>query len=290
MGNSCVPSRKDKKESETEEGRRSAPPAARSVAHAAGAAPMGNSVVKQKVDRAEASKVLSLEDGGLRWKDFEKLSIARRIPTLRYLDLTRNKLAGPFSVEVAALTALKKLTLDGNRLENLAGLASLVNLEELSANSNLLANVDDVAKLGKLKLLSLNANKLKALPTLTRLTHLKTLSFSSNAVSAIPNEVFSLPALEDLDASNNQISGIDTALQVTAKNLHRVDLSQNNVSTLPKSLFTDTRLSTLEVGGNPLSPAELKTLPGYDEWLLRQKKIIDKQISGGLTAKLIEEH
>ena len=244
---------------------------------------MGNSAIKEKIDRAESTKILSLDGCKVKWKEID--SALKNIKTLRSLDLSNNSLKGDVAGGVGSQTDLKKLYLNNNKLESLS-VQKLSSLEELTASQNKIQKIDLNGNM-KLKKVLLDKNIISSL-FISPSTPLKELDLSNNRLSSIPDEILQLPSLTSLNLSYNTIVGIDSSTSISCRSLQKLLLTSNQITTLPKALFTDTKLNTLDINSNVIQPEDLKELDGYDEWLMRQKGTIDKQISGGLTAKLIE--
>eukprot|EP01060_Flectonema_neradi_P018342 TRINITY_DN25148_c0_g1_i1.p1 TRINITY_DN25148_c0_g1~~TRINITY_DN25148_c0_g1_i1.p1 ORF type:complete len:246 (+),score=50.60 TRINITY_DN25148_c0_g1_i1:39-776(+) len=243
---------------------------------------MGNSAIKEKIERAESTKILSLDGCKVKWKEVD--SALKKVTTLRSLDLSNNGLKGDID-GVARHTELKKLYLGNNKLQRLS-LDKLSVLEELTATNNVIQNIDLTGNL-RLKKLLLSKNLLTTVMVSPE-CQLKEIDLSNNKLKSIPTQIMQLPSLTSLNVSHNSIAGIDTSVPIKCKSLQQLILTSNKITTLPRELFTDTKLHTLDIDDNVIQPEDLKQLDGYESWLQRQKGTVDKQISGGLTAKLIE--
>eukprot|EP01059_Diplonema_ambulator_P030010 TRINITY_DN5010_c0_g1_i1.p3 TRINITY_DN5010_c0_g1~~TRINITY_DN5010_c0_g1_i1.p3 ORF type:complete len:265 (+),score=126.75 TRINITY_DN5010_c0_g1_i1:54-797(+) len=245
---------------------------------------MGNSAIKQKIERAEKSKSLSLDGCGLGPKD--TAGVLKKLDGLRMLDLSRNKLKGKVPDEVGKFKELKKLILDMNRVTDISPVSELVNLEELCVNNNVLGVVTCLSSLQKLKKLSLSNSQVTRC-SVEGLKNLREVNLSNNKLTEPPVGVFSLPLLLDLDLSHNQLTTLGDT--VSAASLQTLNISHNTIAAIPNELLTATKLVNFTFDENPFTGTDLKEMEGYAEWMARQKKTVDKQISGGLTAQLIEE-
>lgn len=111
----------------------------------------------------------------------------------------------------------------------------------------------------------------------------KRLDLSNQSLSRIPNYVFNQTGLEELNVSNNQLTGAIQAEirqlknliildasnnQMTGvpaeigqlNNLQMLNLSNNELTGLPYELGNLTNLKTLNISGNNYSEADLKTI------------------------------
>lgn len=85
---------------------------------------------------------------------------------------------------VSALTNLKILSIQSNRLPSITGLESLVNLEELYISHNALEQISGLDKNLKLRVLDISSNQISQLTNLQHLEHLEELWASSNRLSS----------------------------------------------------------------------------------------------------------
>jgi Leucine-rich repeat (LRR) protein len=123
-----------------------------------------------------------------------------------------------------ALTQLRVLNLDGNKLERVAPeLGKFTLLESLDLSGNKLDSLPEntVSKLQNLTYLNLEANKLTVLPAdLGKLPLLKKLNIGVNSFQALPNSIGDLAALEELSVVNTPLRTLPT----TFKNLNITSL------------------------------------------------------------------
>eukprot|EP01061_Rhynchopus_euleeides_P019276 TRINITY_DN3169_c0_g3_i1.p1 TRINITY_DN3169_c0_g3~~TRINITY_DN3169_c0_g3_i1.p1 ORF type:complete len:273 (+),score=122.38 TRINITY_DN3169_c0_g3_i1:56-820(+) len=253
---------------------------------------MGNSqsAVKQRVERARSTKVLSLEDSGMSNGEVDGVLKKLRDAQLRALELSGNKLKGALPPTALGIATLKKLRFDRNKISDV-NLSQLVSVEEVGAAHNALTTVGAAALggLAKLKRLDLSHNAIHALSLGPTLASLVECNLAHNQLRSLPPPLLSLPKLATLDASHNLIEALPEG---TAPCLQTLDVSHNKLASLPPALLSSTRLQNLQMDSNPLTRAELREAVGgevYDAFMSRQKKTVDKQISGGLTAQMIKE-
>lgn len=93
-----------------------------------------------------------------------------------------------------------------------------------------------------------------------KLTNLQELDVSNNLLTgAIQAEIRHLQALRILDASDNQMTGVPAEIG-QLKNLELLDLSNNQLTGLPYELGNLKKLKTLNISGNAYSEADLKKI------------------------------
>lgn len=90
----------------------------------------------------------------------------------------------------------------------------------------------------------------------------KTLDLSGRGLTSIPMDVFSRTDLQQLDLSNNRLTGAPQSQIGQLKNLKSLDLSGNQLTGLPAELGQLNKLETLNVANNKLTglPNELGNL------------------------------
>ena len=254
-----------------------------------------NSAVAKRVERAGSSKMLSLEGCGMSGSDVDKVLKKVAAVDLRMLDLSGNKVKRETPSSVAAFAAtLKKLRLDGNKLEGVGCVGRLASLEELSLAANCLSAVsaEDLAGMVRLKSLNLSQNALTCVAVPPALVCLTSLDLSRNRLTEVPAAVLDLPKLASLDVSHNRLVALQLSSDQPPAQLQSLDVSHNGITALPVELFASTKLITFAMDGNPVTRADLEQLLGkepYEAFMARQKKTVDKQIAGGLTAQMISE-
>lgn len=210
---------------------------------------------------------------------------------LTRLDLSQASLVTLPDSLFSFVPALRYLVLDGNQLGALPALGALTCLEVLSCAANALASVpESIGALGALVRLDLHNNNVRALPpSLWACSALRELNVSSNLLDGIPlppstgaprelthlyvadnrltDDVLailpSLPRLEVLNLSMNEIYEVPTGALRGARALRELYLSSNALTTLPaEDLEHLTQLRVLFLNGNRLHslPAELGRL------------------------------
>lgn len=114
----------------------------------------------------------------------------------------------------------------------------------------------ELATLTGLKWLRLNNNRLSRLPDLSAFAKLRRIYLRGNRFTAVPETLKDLPALTDVDLSQNPISEVPVWL-VSKEGLENVSLSETRVEKLPDDLSGWKTLVTLQLGGLRLSAEEM---------------------------------
>uniref|UniRef100_A0ACD5TPU4 Uncharacterized protein n=1 Tax=Avena sativa TaxID=4498 RepID=A0ACD5TPU4_AVESA len=156
----------------------------------------------------------------------------RVIPTLEVLRLNNNRFTGQFPA-MKNLTKLHVLMLSNNQLHG-----PMPNLTELGS----LENVD----------LSNNSFTPSGVPSwFTDLKKLMTLTMQSVGMSGkLPQELFSLPALQNVVLSDNQLDGTLDMGNNISKDLDLVDIRNNKITSV--TVYSTLNYTNLKLEGNPL--------------------------------------
>ena len=174
----------------------------------------------------------------------------------------RNALVTLMPGDLAGLTSLATLDLDGNSLGELpAGIFDdLTSLTRLSLSHNRLSGLPPgvLDGLPALQQLDLSGNRLSGLPpgVFDGLPALQLLDLSGNRLSGLPSGVFDrLSALEELRLRGNNLgaTGLSTDPFAGLPALRRLDLRTNQLSDLPPGIFAGLQaLEELRLGDNSL--------------------------------------
>ncbi|EER14833.1 leucine-rich repeat containing protein, putative [Perkinsus marinus ATCC 50983] len=221
-------------------------------------------MVEAKCRQASQTKVLALRECALRSLPED----ATDLEGLRTLDLAFNRLT-TVPKEVAWHASLLKLNLSSNQLREVP-----VSLVFLIKTLNALTDVD------------VSGNQLQTIPTkiLFRVASKTLVTFKA--------EHNKLVEIQWPDKSDDGDGGGDDDVQLDR--LMQMDLSYNRLSTVPSELFTNTALVDLWLQGNnpdrlnkyPSSTYTIKDIPGFNDYVERRKRKIDKRIDSNAGSKL----
>lgn len=199
------------------------------------------------------------------------------LTNLRILELasyaksrSANFISGEISKDIARLTKLDSLILDGNRITKLPDeIAALQELTffRMQYNMGNMALSDGICSLGALKKLEISYSGLTAIPTnIGNLKNLEVLNFSNNefdytAQVSIPASIDKLTKLTELHINNSRLSGaiptnIGNLTELTILNLNNnkyEDKSPGLTGEIPASIGSLTKLKTLNLTSNSLT-------------------------------------
>jgi len=263
------------------------------VGHSKPANKTGKNVVRQKIETASKTGVLSLREHSLTEIPLQVFELTN----VRTLDLSNNKLK-QLSSKLTTLTKLKSLKCDGNLLRN-GSLSPIItklpNLQIFSAGENKLGLIsppttskDSVGSRRKnehgnrsttsfpnlppaLKQLKLDSNHFESIPMQIcdpNLIKLEKLDLSRNNLATIPPEISNLSALTELNLDGNCIVSLPEeigklaamkalSLQHNQIQVHSTSFSAGKPQPLPAVLFTETPLIDLNLRGNQLTNTQL---------------------------------
>lgn len=115
-----------------------------------------------------------------------------------------------------------------------------------------------ISKGNKLDISNQGLDKLPAY--VLKLTNLEELNISNNKITgALPGEIRNLKNLLILNASNNLMTGVSAEIG-QLENLEVLDLSNNNLTGLPNELGNLKKLKTLNLSGNNYSQQDLEVI------------------------------
>ncbi|KAG5672545.1 hypothetical protein PVAND_002666 [Polypedilum vanderplanki] len=177
----------------------------------------------------------------------EVRSILDALPTLRYLDLSYNKLTEiPFG-SLRGHATLEQLQLDNNdlRLIERDALMAMPSLRELRMRNNSLTDLLPMPfwNLPALKGLDMSFNNFRRLEPVffVGLPSLRRFDMSENSLSYIDQNVFkNTPMLETVNISANELNQIDRNTFSSLTNLFELDVNNNNlvemITGLPRAI------------------------------------------------------
>lgn len=175
------------------------------------------------------------------------------------LSLPQNNLTGNLPEVISSFTELKTLNVQNNALSGAIPdkISELKNLEELKLNNNQLANAipSGIGELTDLKQLNLSNNKLTgSIPAnIGDLLSLEEADLSSNKLNAaLPSTINQLVSLKKLKLSDNALTGTFPSVEKLVL-LENLDLTDNQLSgEINTSIYNLTRIVDLRLGGNKL--------------------------------------
>ena len=185
-------------------------------------------------------------------------SVVKRIRTLQRLKLARNKVKS-----ITGIEKLRKLTiviLDNNEIETLQR--------------------DFYNSLKRLELFHCANNRIKELSSdIRNLRHLKDIDVSNNQLGTLPVELFLLPRIDIIIASNNNIIRLPSVVvkNKSRKKLSHIDLSGNSLVKFPDHLLTLTDrldLSTNRIRSIPAKILKILDCDTIDELMLHDNPLI----------------
>ena len=195
------------------------------------------------------------------------------------LRLVENSLTGAIPPELGRLSRLRVLTLWGNQIEEISGLAGSISLETLSISQNNITDLSPLAGLTNLTLLSVGHGPISDLSPLSGLTKLRKLQ-----VFGTDNPDLSLLSglsnLRELTLSHGNISDISALAQLTG--LTRLWLWDNQVENI-SALVGLTDLTGLSLGKNNIPDiSPLAGLTNLTTLFLNDNNITDVSPLSGL--------
>lgn len=173
----------------------------------------------------------------VRMEGLESLPILSRLPQLRALILSGNKINGSLEA-LRHCPHLEELDLCQNSLTSLDGLRHLKYLSVLKATMNEISDAEDLAHLSMLRVLDLSKNRLTSVqlsaPVLAKLVLYRNAIDSTSCLRQ-------LPSLTQLDLGRNKLTELDDISEWTPL-LQKAFLYENRLVSLPElhlPLLTD---------------------------------------------------
>ncbi|KYR00058.1 Kelch repeat-containing protein [Tieghemostelium lacteum] len=187
----------------------------------------------------------------------KSISNSNRIQSQK-LDLYNLELEN-LPTEIKQLKHLQDLNLGKNKFKLIPGdLARLVSLRTISIEENNLSEISTEmadfigSRLPHLENVSLSNNRLVVIPPLYTWMKLKTLNISNNYLTKLPIDIFQIPTLEVLRASNNQIDDNGIPKVITSTKLRSLDLRKNLLQTIPEGIINLVELQVLTLQENQI--------------------------------------
>ncbi|CAH1183084.1 unnamed protein product [Phaedon cochleariae] len=229
------------------------------------------------------------------------------LPSLRVLDLSKNRIDGLPKGSLKRLVNLKRLYLGSNLITSLEefSLDGLNNLETLDLGNNRLVQIyqnslkplislryfnvenNQISVLGSELLISsknvlqinLSGNQLPEILARTLDTNKQTeyLDISDNLLIQIPQTVYDNTNLKKLDLTNNRIKTINATIINSLTNLRELRLTKNFIQTIEEgSLFDHKHVKTIYLDDNEIEymePKSIRNLPVVKSLKLNRNKL-----------------
>ncbi|KAK5103672.1 hypothetical protein LTS08_003090 [Lithohypha guttulata] len=205
---------------------------------------MGRQSLRKKIQNAIATGTLNLSAMSLK-------SIPEDVLTM--YDLQEDS-----PIAWSETVDLKKLMVADNEIENLSEIVFPDWSEE-----EMLEDSEKSNQFGGLEILDLHGNSLRSLPIgIRRLQQLRTLNLSSNNIDiTVFSIIGELANLQELRLAKDGLHGDMPSLSFSLPSLQVLDLSDNQLDQLPSSISELRNLQRLFLGGNRLSSIQLESLP-----------------------------
>ncbi|XP_055837767.1 protein artichoke [Episyrphus balteatus] len=232
-----------------------------------------------------------------------------KLPNLRMLDLSQNKIEHIPRRTFQMTTELRVLSLADNNLRSLDGstFEGGERIELLNLQNNDLTEIEDYtfSLMHNLRNLNLNGNKLEAISDnmFGNNTKLEQLNLALNVIWNVSNSAFEhqnsleyldlsgnrlsgmsvtlarLKSIRDVDLSYNNIAQLRTDVLSAWKNVEEIRLSNNLITSIPSGTFQNLpKLQYLDLSSNEISSFETgaaKNLRELQELVLADNKIVD---------------
>ncbi|XP_066948695.1 uncharacterized protein atk [Macrobrachium rosenbergii] len=254
----------------------------------------------------------------------EMIYIARALPNLRSLDVSRNRLTSKSFENFGGHRKLEALKLNHNSVGkmNKGMFRDLPNLRELYMSHNSIKSSYDgqVWNLPKLRVLDISHNDLEIVDVLllegisqlstldisfnmianigenafTGLTYLENLNMSFNSITKIPKNAFSeLGELFELELSFNELMSLENGMFKGLTSLQYLHITHNQVITIEEDVFLDTpNLKFLELSSNFVQNIPKEALTKLSSLVILKlgQNVINKIPEGHLSGLRIVEH
>ena len=194
-----------------------------------------------------------------------KVPSIQRLKSLKYLELSDNKLTDLSIKKMSKLDVLQELIIKNNPIGTL-GEDKYYKLETVSVLKLNKCQIDSVHpsfyQMPQLAELQLQENPITGLPNgISNLKKLSKISFYKCSLSVLPEDFFDLPELIIADLYYNQLDKISPSID-HAKKIEVLFLSHNKIFDLPEELGNLSNLQELYLHNNRLSylPTQISNL------------------------------
>lgn len=183
-----------------------------------------------------------------------------KLNNLTHLLLNDNKISRLHNNTFAGLSKLRHLNLDNNEFSSLPAriLQPLVSLEYISIINNHFHRLSLYFWPPTVEFLYLNGNQLTGVPETIDYSNMKILDLSSNRLKTFDIKNMTLPNLERLDLSNNELTDVSGTMFISMPNLMSLTLARNKLTfNISSNSFRDTpNLKLLDLAENNIEMIE----------------------------------
>lgn len=211
-------------------------------------------------------------------------------PTVKAADLSCNQLT-ELPACLGELVGLTSLKLASNALPDAGvpwpALACLTALTLLTLDNNqLTALPDEVGALSRMRQLTVSSNRLASLGGgVGALKDLELLSCDTNSLQALPQEIGGCVALKELNVCGNMLTQLPESLSAL-KQLQVVRCDNNRVKAVAGVILEECRsLALLTLNNNPITAAQLRDTPGWEQFEARRQARVGKQLEHHVMAQ-----
>ncbi|CAH3147164.1 unnamed protein product [Porites evermanni] len=188
--------------------------------------------VQEILDSCNESDCRQVFEINLNGQALEQIPSLKEFPKLKILDIGCNRLKQVLPHDLEKNSDLRELKLYANNITEITGLDSCKELNNLLLQHNKIKCIGKgLQHLRKLKVLRLDSNRLSKIDhrEIGCCSQLTVLDISCNNITDV-SALNSLPALEELDLSNNKIIKIPDIGR--CKKIQELDISRNHISDL----------------------------------------------------------
>lgn len=233
----------------------------------------GKLTVQEILDRCQEGDCGRVFEVNLNGQALEQVPDLKEFPKLKILDLGCNKIKHVSSCDLEKNCDLRELKLYANEISEISGLDRCKELNNLLLQHNKIKCIGKgLQHVRKLKVLRIDNNRLSKIDyrEIGCSSQITVLDVSCNSITDV-SALNGLPALEELDLSNNKISKIPDLGR--CRKIQELDISRNQVSDL-SGLKGLPSLTVLRAENNQIATLEsLGKLRGLQELYLSSNRI-----------------